>query len=292
MNSIPLVSIVMPMRNSEKTVLAAVRSIQLQTLQHWELIIIDDGSSDKSYRIVSAIDDDRIRLVRKQTNGGLARRLNQAIELSRVDFIARMDADDVCFPERLSRQVAKLQSDPTIDILGCGAAVFSENGALVGLLPVGTDHEKIVSKPFVGFSLPHPTWCGRATWFRSNPYDSQFMKAEDNDLLLRTFQRSRFCALETVLFGYRQHRLDLRKILLGRYASLVSMWRYGRSSGEIFPAFQGVVMQVIKGLVDILTIGLGFNRIMQARRLNPVPQSVVQEWQDVQEKLGGLGARL
>ncbi|MGG6499264.1 UNVERIFIED_CONTAM: glycosyltransferase family 2 protein, partial [Bacteroidetes bacterium 56_B9] len=76
------------------------------TLADWELIVIDDGSLDDSAAIVESFGDPRIRLVREAASAGLARRLNQAVALSRGEFIARMDADDVCFPERLARQVA------------------------------------------------------------------------------------------------------------------------------------------------------------------------------------------
>jgi glycosyltransferase involved in cell wall biosynthesis len=115
----PLVSVIMSMRNGAATVGATVRSIQLQTLEDWELIVIDDGSSDRSSFIVEAFGDARIRLVRETSSAGLAPRLNQAVALSRGEFIARMDADDVCFPQRLARQIAQLREDPSLDVLGC-----------------------------------------------------------------------------------------------------------------------------------------------------------------------------
>jgi glycosyltransferase involved in cell wall biosynthesis len=283
----PLVSIIMSMRNSAATVGAAVRSIQLQTLQQWELIVIDDGSSDRSSEIVSAFGDSRIRLVREASSAGLAPRLNQAVALSRGDFIARMDADDICFPDRLQRQVERLQSEPALDVLGSGAAVFTDDGNLVGLLPITPDHDAIVKRPFVGFPLPHPTWCGRAAWFRDNPYDSRLMKAEDQDLLLRSFRHSRFGALESVLLGYRQNQLDLKKLLPGRRAFIGSLWRYGQRSGERLPALQGIATHLAKGAADIVTIGLGLNRLMQRQRLQPVPPATVQQWRALQIDLRG-----
>src|SRR6185437_5833210 len=108
----PLVSVIMSMRNSAATVDAAVRSVLQQTLQDWELIVVDDGSSDQSGAIVARHGDPRIRLVREATSAGLAARLNQMVALGRGEFIARMDADDICFPDRLSRQVARLREEP------------------------------------------------------------------------------------------------------------------------------------------------------------------------------------
>lgn len=281
----PLVSVIMSMRNSAATVAAAVRSIQLQTLQEWEFIIIDDGSSDQSCSIVTGFEDCRIRLIREASSAGLALRLNQAISLSRSEFIARMDADDICFPERLARQVERLQQDPGLDVLSCGAVVFTDDLELVGELPVGLTHREITARPFVGFPFPHPTWCGRTTWFRANPYDPGFKYAEDQDLLLRSFRHSRFDALETVLLAYRQDRLAVKKLLPGRRTFIGSLWRYGRRSGELLPALTGIATHLAKGGADIVTIGLGLNRLMQRHRLKPVSPSIVQRWQDLQKDL-------
>ena len=96
----PVVSVIMSMRNSAPTVGAAVRSVLMQTLRDWELIVIDDGSSDRSGSIVEGFHDERIRLIHEFSSAGLAVRLNQAVALARGEFIARMDADDICFPER------------------------------------------------------------------------------------------------------------------------------------------------------------------------------------------------
>jgi glycosyltransferase involved in cell wall biosynthesis len=282
----PLVSVIMSMRNSATTVGAAVRSVQLQTLQDWELIVIDDGSSDQSSSIVSAFDDSRIRLVREASSAGLAPRLNQAVALSRGDFIARMDADDICFPQRLARQVAQLQRDPRLDVLGCGAVVFANDASLLGELPVGLTHEAITAQPFRGFPFPHPTWCGRAAWFRNNPYDPTLMKAEDQDLLLRTFRNNKFGALETVLLAYRQNQIDLRKLLSGRQAFIGSLWGHAWRSDDPLPALDGIAAHLFKSAVDIVTVGLGLSRLVQRKRLKPVSPSIAQQWKDIQERLG------
>jgi glycosyltransferase involved in cell wall biosynthesis len=281
----PLVSIIMSVLNGAATVGAAVRSIQMQTLQDWELIVIDNGSSDNTASIISGFGDTRIRLIREPPGAGLAIRLNQAVALSRGPFIARMDADDICFPERLARQVERLRQDPALDLLGCGAVVFNDDAELVGELPVGLTNREIAARPFHGFPFPHPTWCGRAAWFRENPYDSELMKAEDQDLLLRTFQNSRFGALEAVLLGYRQNQLDLRKLLPGRRTFIGALWRYARRSGQFIGPIEGIAAHALKSAVDIASIGLGFNRSAQRRRLKPVSASTRQHWQDMQQQL-------
>ena len=289
----PLVSVIMSMRNSAATVAAAVRSIQSQTLQDWELIVVDDGSTDDSFAVVAAFDDHRIKLIREEASAGLATRLNQAVDLSRGEFIARMDADDLCFPDRLARQVACLKQQPQIDLLACGAVVFAGDARLLGELPVGLTHEGITARPFRGFPLPHPTWCGRAHWFRSNPYDPQLRKTQDQDLLLRTYRHSCFAALDEVLVGYRQDTLDLGKLLLGRRIFIGSAWRQARRSGEFLRALDGTAVHAIKGVVDVVTVGLGVAPFFQKRRLRPVRPLVTRQWLDLQMALGlpeGIGA--
>jgi glycosyltransferase involved in cell wall biosynthesis len=284
-SSPPLVSLIVSMRNSAATVGAAVRSVRLQTLRDWELIVIDDGSSDQSSAIVEGFHDERIRLVREPRSAGLAARLNQAVVLSRGEFIARMDADDICFPERLSRQVARLRAEPQLDLVSCGAVVFASGGELIGEMPVGLEHKDIAARPFVGFPLPHPTWCGRVSWFRNNPYDSRLRYAEDQDLLLRSFRHSKLAGLDTVLLAYRQDRLALKKLLPGRVTFMRSVWRNGVATGEVLPALSGLAINAVKGVLDVATLGLGLNRKMQLRRLKPVSAAIEQEWRQLQQEL-------
>jgi len=286
-HSDPVVSVIMSMRNGASTVGAAVRSVLQQTLTDFELIVIDNGSSDQGSAIVAGFDDTRIRLVREDSTSVFAVRLNQAVLLARGEFIARMDADDICFPERLSQQVAHLREDPRLDLIGSAAVVFSSAGDLIGEMLAGIDHRNIVARPFVGFPLPHPTWCGRAGWFRNNPYDLGLGYAEDQDLLLRSFRHSRFGGLDKILLAYRQDHLALRKLIPGRATFARSALRNGIATGEVVSAMAGIVNHAAKGMIDIATLALGFDKQMQFRRLRPVSPAVQKRWQRLQESLVG-----
>ena len=273
------------MRNGASTVGAAVRSILVQTLADWELIVIDDGSSDQSGEIVQGFRDERIRLVLESRSAGLAARLNQAVALSRGEFIARMDADDICFPNRLEQQVARLREDPQLDLLGCAAVVFRSSGELVGEMPVNLQHRDIVARPFIGFPLPHPTWCGRAGWFRKNPYNSELGYAEDQDLLLRSFRHSKLAGMDSILLAYRQDRLTLKKLLPGRATFAKSVWRHGMSEGKLLSALTGIANHAAKSAIDIATLGLGFHPQMQLTRFKPVSPAIERQWRQLQEEL-------
>ncbi|TXH83146.1 MAG: glycosyltransferase family 2 protein [Rhizobium sp.] len=286
----PVVSIVMAMRNSARTIEFAVKSIQMQSLADWEIILIDDGSTDGGSSIVEAFGDPRIRLHRESQTLGLAARLNQAVTMSRGEFIARMDADDICFPERLAKQVAKLRSDSALDLIGCHTLVFNDAGGVIGVMHAGLDHETITARPFEGFPLPHPTWFGRARWFRENLYDPTLMKTQDQDLLLRTFTKSRLGALDEVLLGYRQDKPDLAKKLRGRLVFAGSLLRYAERGGGYGAAVVGITKHFAKAILDVGAAVLGISRYTQRRRFQTVPQDVGLRWTDLWRKLKNRGS--
>jgi hypothetical protein len=207
------------------------------------------------------------------------------VALARGRFIARMDADDVCFPERLARQAALFQRDEALDLVGCRALVFSGAQAL-GVMDVGSDHSAIVARPFDHFALPHPTWFGRAAWFKANPYDERMIKAQDQELLLRTFRRSRFGATRDILVGYRQDRLSLAKSLKGRRLFAAALMRNACEGGDYAGALQGLLRHGVKAAADIVGAGLGLQSARQRRRLLPVPSETLQAWTQLAGELG------
>ena len=115
----PIISVVMPVFNEEKFIAAAIKSILDQTFKDFEFLIIDDGSTDKTAEIVENFkaQDKRIILVKKKKSGLIAC-LKEGISLSRGNFIARMDADDIAFPYRLSKQFDYLLKNSNIDLVG------------------------------------------------------------------------------------------------------------------------------------------------------------------------------
>jgi glycosyltransferase involved in cell wall biosynthesis len=277
-NAQPEVSVVMSMHNAAATIEQAIRSLQWQTLTDWELILIDDGSSDDSIQIVAAMGERRINIQSDGKRLGLAARLNQGVGLARGRFIARMDADDVCFPERLAKQVAHLRDHQNVDVVASCAAVFSEAGDLIGIMQAGRDRQTIGADPFRGFPFPHPTWCGRADWFRRHPYNASLRRAQDQELLLRCYSQSSLAGMPEVLLGYRQERFDIRKILHGRFVYARAIWRYGRALRPFQMVLRGICMQAVKAIVDIVMLGLGLNRFSQRLRVTPVPEAVRKTW--------------
>ena len=190
----------MSIYNSALTVAAAVRSVIRQTLADWELILIDDGSNDGGADLVEKFNDPRIRIVRREQRKGLACRLNEAVQLARADIIARMDGDDICYPERLSIQAGFLRSNPAIDLVASKAIVFRGEGRILGVMSPPTRHVEITSRFYDGVVFPHPTWCGRAGWFRKHQYDERMPITQDQELLMRAAADSRFAWIDENYF--------------------------------------------------------------------------------------------
>ena len=201
----PLISIGMPIYNAGMFLRLALKSILLQTFKDWELIVLDDGSTDDAIkRNIGLLKDPRISLIQDGKNFGLANRLNQAISLARGDYFARMDQDDISYPKRLTSQILALEKQPDWDLLGTRFLTINENEIPIGMSPLITEHHEIVSAPWRGLYLAHPTWMGKKSWFAKNLYAQPGPYfCEDQELLLRTHQNSVFANLPDILFAYR-----------------------------------------------------------------------------------------
>jgi glycosyltransferase involved in cell wall biosynthesis len=278
---LPCVSIGMPVLNCGSTITAAIRSILNQSFPEWELLLIDDGSTDETLEIAHGYRDPRIRVVADGMHRGLVARLNQAIGLGRGKYFARMDGDDVSYPERLALQVDYMEQHPEIDLLGGRMLVFGQGGQVLGAQENRTTHEDICRRPWAGLRLAHPTWMGGMQWFRKHPYHSDALRCEDQDLLLRTHEDSRFAAIPEIVLGYREEDLSLRKSLSGRCSFVrvvireaIPKRRYGIAAGAI-------IEQLFKGLAECVAIGTGLRyRILRNRAL-PVDEAAVRRWKQV-----------
>lgn len=279
----PLVSIAMPVFNGAKTLRVALRSLELQTFQNWELLLIDDGSSDATPSILRDAKDRRIRTFIDGDRRGLAPRLNQALEMARGKYIARMDHDDISFPERLSRQVSFLETSPTIDLLAARALVFSDDGAIKGLFPFRQTHAEICQRPSGGFYLPHPTWMGKGEWFKRFHYGGdEVLRAEDQDLLLRSYRTSTFACLDEVLLGYRQNELPMKSVLAGRRSFSRAVVREALRSGRYGDIPVVVIEQLAKGAIERTIVALGLQGRLLRHRARPVTDTgLLRRWQEI-----------
>jgi glycosyltransferase involved in cell wall biosynthesis len=215
----PVVTIAMPFYNSAATLELAIRSLLHQSYGDFELLLCDDGSDDNGLAIARTFRDPRLICWGDGQRRRLAARLNECIDRARGLYLARMDADDIAYPDRLARQLAFLVDHAEVDLCGAGAMVFGKGGRPLWRFQPAGEHARITRSPFRGFPLWHPVWMGRIEWFRRWRYEESAWLAQDQELLLRSYRSSRFANLPQVLLGYRRERASLKKLL--RYKLLL-----------------------------------------------------------------------
>lgn len=273
----PTISILLPAWNAEQTLDLALRSLLGQTFEDFEVLVLDDGSTDGTVAVANGIADPRVRVIEDGRRLGLARRLNLGIDLARGRYIARMDADDVSFPERFARQVGFLDAHPDVDLVGCRAVAFRSDGEILGLLPFAGSHEAMCARPWRGIPLPHPGWMGRREWFIRYRYGlPEVMRAEDQELLLRSHAESRFACLEEVLLGYRQGSFNLRKTLLARRSLLTAQLRYFIGQRQMSYALGALALTAARVVVDVLAALPRADRLYFVRMSERPPSEAVR----------------
>lgn len=183
----PLVTVLLPVYNAERYLREAIGSVLQQTFTDFELLAINDGSTDSSEAIVLSFGDERIRYISNKGNKGLIYTLNRGIELARGQYIARMDGDDICHPQRLEKQVAYLQQS-SVALVASTVEMISENGS--PLPPWKDDRQHTTPQSIRAFLLrdnciAHPSIMARTEVMREYRYQSDQKEAEDYDLWLR-----------------------------------------------------------------------------------------------------------
>jgi glycosyltransferase involved in cell wall biosynthesis len=208
----PTISVVMPVYNAKRYVAEAIESILGQTFRDSEFLIIDDGSTDGSLAILKryAARDARIRLW-SGPNAGYVPRLNEMLALARGDLVARMDADDVSFPDRFARQLEFLRSHPEVDVVGCAQEHIDSSGYHLYVYREPLGHEEMLESAFRAVCPTcHPSvMMRRAAVLDVGDYRVDMMPAEDLDLWLRMSERGRLANLEDILIKYRVHEASV-----------------------------------------------------------------------------------
>jgi len=213
------ITIGIPFYNAEKYLEDAICSILAQTHIHWELLLIDDGSSDQSLDIAKSYEkkDSRIRVLSDGENKKLPFRLNQIIDESKYNYIARMDADDLISSTRLQKQVYYLLNNDDIDLVSTGILSLKNDLTLVGYR--NTPTEKLINQAdaVIGTTgIIHASIMARKSWYRRNRYNEANLLAEDYELWLNAFLRDdlKVGFIEEPLYYYREEQsITLKKIL-------------------------------------------------------------------------------
>lgn len=216
----PQVTVGIPFYNCGEYLVDAIQSVFAQTFTNWELILIDDGSSDNSLAIACSVLDPRVRVISDGLNRGLAARLNQIAELARCPFVARMDADDLMDPTRLERQMAVFATRPDIDLVGTGTFSMTSNDLLVGARGADKGPPSLKDALRGKTGIVHASLIYRREWIRRHRYDESCGRSEDYELWARAASVGdlRSLTISSPLYIYREDLNIVPEKLLAAYA--------------------------------------------------------------------------
>lgn len=211
----PLVTILMSVKDGGPFFGMALRSIQQQTMENWELLLVDDGSTEGSLQRARdfAAAEPRVRLIENETNIGLAASLNRVVDLARAPFLARMDADDISLPHRLEKQLQHFAADPDLGLLGSNIQRINRHGwnmpwrLRVSNVPL--THTEIHAQMLFRNPIFHPTVMVRRSALDQAglkfQYDETFDTSQDYELWARLIQKVKFANVAEPLVLYRKH---------------------------------------------------------------------------------------
>lgn len=205
----PKVSIIMSVYNGSDYIEETLRSIFEQEYKNFELIIIDDASTDNTVEIINKFQDKRVILKINNENKRLAYNLNVAISLAEGEYIARIDADDICSMDRLTKQVNLLEENSNLLIVGGYAKQFGDSHKLMKYPLI---HEEIKTALLFENCLCHP-----AVMYRNKPeviqYDPEFKASQDYELWTRLIWSEEFANISDIVLNYRVHKKQTKFVL-------------------------------------------------------------------------------
>lgn len=201
----PIVSVIMATYNDAKFIEESIDSILKQTYKEFELIIVNDASTDETQQILFGYSDPRIIVITNEENLGRSLARNKALEIVRGDFVAVLDSDDMALPDRLEKQILFFKEHPQVDVLSGKMKFINHHSEVVQTdhwIPL--THSEIVWRNVFGTFLSHSTVMMRTEKIRSvGGYDPRWPRGQDTDLWLRLVGKARFANMNDPLSMYR-----------------------------------------------------------------------------------------
>ncbi|PLX78348.1 MAG: hypothetical protein C0616_14750 [Desulfuromonas sp.] len=247
----PQITVLMPVYNGSGYLQSAVESVLGQTLRDFELLVIDDGSTDDTPEYLRTIADPRLRVIRHDINRGLASCLNDGLAAARAPYIARMDSDDICLPERLAVQFDFLERNPAIDVCGSWVETLGKEPE-VWEYPASP--EDVHAGMLFQSTIAHPSVMLRKESFKAAglSYNVEFAESEDFDLWTRASESLVFANVPRVLVRYRLASFsDVRREVKERYADRIRNRLLQRVGIEASPGELGLHGMVARGEVTL-----------------------------------------
>ena len=202
----PIVSVLIPAFNREHLIADAIGSILCQSFRDFELIVVDDGSADATARVVQSFEDRRIRLIQHASNRGIPAARNSALADATGKYIAWLDSDDLARPNRLGEQLAFLETNPAIAMIGaCAGKIDGAGNKVRGIRVPPLGHDDIVAWQLFRSPFQQSSIMGRSHILKEFPYRLDHRVCEDVDVFLRLTREHRVANLPKVLIDRRLH---------------------------------------------------------------------------------------
>lgn len=205
----PLVSVIMPVYNSEKYLKEAIDSVLSQSYSNIELVIVNDGSKDSSKQIIKSYNDSRIQYVENESNGGIVYSRNKGLSHSKGEFVATLDSDDIALRERISMQVDFLQNNPEYGMCGTFYRTIDSQGNYLAKVQFPTGNTDIISHLLIGNCFCNSTVMIRRDIALDLKYREKFDIVEDYELWYRISKRAKLANLPQVSVLYRVHGTNI-----------------------------------------------------------------------------------
>ena len=232
----------MSVYNGQPYVKEAVKSILNQSYKNFEFIIVNDASTDGTLKYLKSLKDKRIKIINNPKNLGLAASLNKAIRQSKGVYIARMDADDICLPNRLASQLGYLEHNPDVSLCGCWVDLINNNGKVIGekKYPIGDRQIKKALKWYQ--PIVHPTFFAKSEFYKQlNGYNENFDYAEDYELLARSIKKYKLANIPEKLLLWRladdrRSRKSMKKVDVADFKVKLEILKSGYF-GKSYPLY-------------------------------------------------------
>lgn len=256
----PLVSVLIPVFNGERTIGRAIRSLLSQTYEHWEAIVVDDGSNDQTLKVLSEFQDDRLKIFAHERNLGRAAARQTSLNQAKGEFIAFLDADDFYDPHKLDIQLKAIMPDQSLSLISCRMGSFDENLNLVSVRTKFPFRPEIF-KAGSDFRFSRAGSLIRKDAIGDTNYDLSLNYAEDTDFLIRVVSGKRIATVPELLYYYSElESISKKKILIGSLYSLkvnmkhirFSFWRGLQNSATCF--FKLLVKLTLLPFLNVTTI--------------------------------------
>lgn len=267
------ISIGIPFFNAEKYLEDAIKSVLAQTFKNWELILVDDGSTDRSLEIAQSFVDPRIRIISDGYNRRLPYRLNQIINEAKYGLIARMDADDLMAVDRLEKQVKVLNKNPEIDLVVTSLYSIGNKNEILGKR-IFSNHQMQPKEILQGLTnLLHPSLLARKAWCQRNPYQIDNCLAEDYELWLSAAIKNDFnyLVMQEPLYFYREvENVKKEKMVRGYNTQIKVIKKYYKNTISDIDKNKIILKFQVKKIVVRILNFLNLMQVLQIRRITSV----------------------